>query len=145
MCVSVDTLRAGEGDLTVDVTNNGRQIPVQLHPEGRGTYRVTYTPSGGGVYTIHVHFSGMEVQGVLLCYLPLFSRERFGVHIYLFIQSLLKGREFRAHLIIFLNISHMQNMCHAAPHCELLWNYCWLKSCYRSPRSTVIQHCNTAL
>ena len=68
----MDTQRAGEGDLTVDVTNNGRQIPAQIHPEGHGTYRVTYTPSGGGVYTIRVHFSGMEVQGRSIWYLPCF-------------------------------------------------------------------------
>ena len=62
-CVAVETAGAGEGALTVDIMHNGRSVPVQIQPDGRSRYRVAFTPSGGGVYTIRVHFAGMEVRG----------------------------------------------------------------------------------
>ena len=59
----MDTAGAGEGQLTVDINHDGRSVPVQVSQEGRGMYRVTFTPDGGGLYTIRVYFAGMEVTG----------------------------------------------------------------------------------
>jgi hypothetical protein len=60
---TVDTASAGEGELTVNIMHNGRPVPVQIYPEGRGMYRVTFTPGGAGIYSIQVNFAGTEVQG----------------------------------------------------------------------------------
>ena len=61
--VSVDTAGAGEGELDVTIMHQGSAVPVQMQSEGRGMYRVNFTPSGSGVYTIKVFFAGMEVTG----------------------------------------------------------------------------------
>jgi filamin len=60
---SVDTSSAGEGELDVSINSRGRPIPVQVYPEGRGLYKVTFTPDGPGIYTIRVYFGGSEVNG----------------------------------------------------------------------------------
>ena len=60
---SVDTAGAGEGELDVTIMHQGSAVPVQMQSEGRGMYRVNFTPSGSGVYTIKVFFAGMEVTG----------------------------------------------------------------------------------
>ena len=60
----MDTSGAGEGELTVNIMHEGRSVPVQVYPEGRGMYRVTFTPDGAGIYSIKVYFAGMEVAGM---------------------------------------------------------------------------------
>lgn len=60
---SVDTSSAGEGDLEVNISSRGRSISAQVIPEGRGLYKVTFTPDGAGIYTIKVYFAGAEVNG----------------------------------------------------------------------------------
>ena len=62
---SVDTEGAGEGQLSVEIQHNGRNIPPQIYPDGPNRYRVSFTPEGGGIYTIRVNFAGMEVKGEL--------------------------------------------------------------------------------
>ncbi len=61
--IAVDCSQAGDGELTVDITHNGRSIPGSIQSEGRGIYRACFLPQGPGVYTIRVYFAGMEVQG----------------------------------------------------------------------------------
>lgn len=65
VCLSstVDTAGAGEGTLAVDITRNGRSIPSNVTSEGRGMYRINFTPDGSGIYSIKVLFAGMEVPG----------------------------------------------------------------------------------
>ena len=61
---SADCSAAGDGQLTVDISHNGRSIPADIRDNGRGVYRVSFTPDGAGLYTIRVHFAGMEVSGM---------------------------------------------------------------------------------
>ncbi len=60
---AVDCTQAGDGDLSCDITHNGRNVPGSIHAEGQGIYRATFLPDGPGIYTIRVYFAGMEVQG----------------------------------------------------------------------------------
>ena len=59
----MDTAGAGEGELEVSIMHNGMRVPVQIQNEGRGLYKVNFTPTGSGIYTIKVFFAGMEVTG----------------------------------------------------------------------------------
>ncbi len=52
------------GQLTVDITHNGRPVQSQIIPEGHGTYRVHFSPVGVGTYVIRIYFAGMETEGV---------------------------------------------------------------------------------
>ena len=65
LIVTVDTAGAGEGALKVHISHDGREVPVEVFHEGRGMYRVNFTPDGGGLYTIRVYFAEMEVTGEL--------------------------------------------------------------------------------
>ena len=61
--VTVDSSGAGEGQLNVTISNDGKQVPIEIQPEGRGIYRVHFMPNGSGVYSIRVLFAGAEVPG----------------------------------------------------------------------------------
>jgi len=62
---SVDCAQAGEGELSVEITHNGRLVPMHMKEDVSkpGVYHVNFTPDGSGVYTIRVLFAGMEVTG----------------------------------------------------------------------------------
>ncbi len=64
--VTVDASAAGEGELTVNITHNGVVVPAQItrDPHRPGAHLVNFTPAGSGIYTIRVHFAGIEVTGL---------------------------------------------------------------------------------
>ena len=66
----MDTAGAGEGELDVTIMHHGSAVPVHMQAEGRGMYRVNFTPEGSGIYTIKVFFAGMEVTGQWMRLLP---------------------------------------------------------------------------
>lgn len=63
MDFAVDTSRAGRGDATVEIFYQGRNVPAKIHTLGNGLFKVTFTPHGPGLYTIHVYFNDVEVRG----------------------------------------------------------------------------------
>jgi len=65
LSVLVETSRAGEGLLTIDILFNGRTIPAQIisDPRNRHLFKVLFNPPGSGFYTIHVYFAQIEVPG----------------------------------------------------------------------------------
>lgn len=63
MDFAVDTSRAGHGEATVEIFHQGRNVPAKIDTLGNGMYKVTFTPHGPGLYTIHVYFNGIEVRG----------------------------------------------------------------------------------
>lgn len=61
---SVETQGSGsDDDLTVDVIYNGRSVHAEIDPEGLNRYHVSFVPVGSGIYTIHVYYAGVEVNG----------------------------------------------------------------------------------
>ena len=58
-----DCSNAGDGELTADIKHNGVPVPVTKVNEGRGIYRINFTPRGSGLYTISVFLAGMQVAG----------------------------------------------------------------------------------
>ena len=66
MFVTVDTTEAGEGQLHVEITNRGHQIPAQIIPDTSGRFQVSFTPQGPGFYHIKVYFAGTEIAGKLI-------------------------------------------------------------------------------
>ncbi|OQV23312.1 Filamin-B [Hypsibius exemplaris] len=63
MDFAVDTSRAGQGEATVEIFYQGRSVPAKINTLGNGLFKVTFTPHGPGLYTIHVYFNGVEVRG----------------------------------------------------------------------------------
>jgi len=61
-CDAVDTTEAGDGEVLVDVTYDGRQMVTQIKRTGQ-LYHVSFLPEGPGVYNIEVDFAGIEVPG----------------------------------------------------------------------------------
>ncbi|XP_071084444.1 filamin-C-like [Haliotis cracherodii] len=58
----VDCTRAGDGEVGVDITHQGRKVPVTITQSTKGMYRVTYSPYEAGAYSINVHFNRAEVR-----------------------------------------------------------------------------------
>jgi len=56
---------AGSDKLTVDVSLNGRSVPAKIVPDGDNRYHVSFVPIGSGVYTVRVHYAGVEVTGMV--------------------------------------------------------------------------------
>jgi len=56
----------GSGKLTVDVSFNGRSVPAKIAPDGENRYHVSFQPIGSGIYTVRVHYAGVEVTGMIL-------------------------------------------------------------------------------
>lgn len=52
------------GQLTADITHNGRPVQSQVISEGHGTYRVHFSPVGAGTYAIRIYFAGIETEGI---------------------------------------------------------------------------------
>lgn len=60
---TADCTNAGEGNLFVEVTHRGSQVPVQIERESKGLYKATFTPHGSGLYAIKVLFENLPVKG----------------------------------------------------------------------------------
>ncbi|KAK3780575.1 hypothetical protein RRG08_037514 [Elysia crispata] len=58
-----DCTRVGEGDLTAEVTHNGRRFPCKVRKDRPCVYRVSFKPRGPGTYTIWVYYDGRPVKG----------------------------------------------------------------------------------
>jgi len=63
-CTAVDTTEAGDGELLVGVTYDGRQMTTRV-TRSKQLYHVSFMPEGPGIYTIEVEFANMEVPGKL--------------------------------------------------------------------------------
>jgi len=61
--LTVDASGAGEGQLAVDVSHDGQNIPSHVTADHPGRYRVSFLPNGPGVYQIRVYFAGAEING----------------------------------------------------------------------------------
>ncbi|XP_006811450.2 filamin-C-like [Saccoglossus kowalevskii] len=58
----VDTRDAGDAELTITITDaNGKHIKPDIIDNGDGTYRIIYTPTDVGRYTITVKYGGDNV------------------------------------------------------------------------------------
>jgi len=62
---AVDTTEAGEGDILVSVTYDGRQMATRVTRSGQ-IYNVSFIPEGPGIYAIEIEFANMEVPGMLI-------------------------------------------------------------------------------
>jgi len=60
----VDTSEAGDGEITVDVTYDGRQMATRVDRTNQ-LWQVSFVPEGPGIYTIEVDFANMDVPGKL--------------------------------------------------------------------------------
>jgi len=64
MCLPVDASGAGEGQLAVDVTHDGRNVTSYVTAGQSGRYYVNFIPDRPGRYQIRVHFAGVEIAGI---------------------------------------------------------------------------------
>jgi len=62
---AVDTSEAGDGEVVVDVTYDGRQMATRIDRK-KQLYHVSFLPEGPGVYSIEVEFDGREVTGMCI-------------------------------------------------------------------------------
>jgi len=60
---TVDASGAGEGQLTVDVSHNGRNVTSDVMAVESGRYYVSFIPDSPGLYQIRVCFAGVEITG----------------------------------------------------------------------------------
>ncbi|XP_076453914.1 filamin-A-like [Babylonia areolata] len=59
----VDCMRAGQGDLVVDVTHKGKKVKTSVTETSTPKlYKVTYTPYDPGPYEVNVQFNNAEVR-----------------------------------------------------------------------------------
>jgi len=58
----VDTSEAGDGELVIGVTYDGRPMATRIDRK-KQLYHVSFIPEGTGVYNIEVEHAGMEVPG----------------------------------------------------------------------------------
>jgi len=64
LCLStVDASGAGEGQLVVDVSHDGRPVTSHLTAGQSGRYYVNFIPETPGTYQIRVRFAGVEISG----------------------------------------------------------------------------------
>lgn len=73
VCLLVNTTGAGDGPLTVQVSYRDAFIPAEVVRASSELYRVSFQPRGPGLYYIHVHFAGVEIDGNIVqstLYLP---------------------------------------------------------------------------
>lgn len=59
----MDTTEAGDGEVLVDVTYDGRQMATRMNRKGQ-LHQVSFMPEGPGIYSIEVEFDGREVTGL---------------------------------------------------------------------------------
>ena len=64
MVCTVDASGAGEGELSVDVTHNGRPVTSHLTAGQSGRYYVNFIPDNPGTYHIRVCFASVEITGI---------------------------------------------------------------------------------
>ena len=62
MLAAVDTSEAGDGEIVVDVTYDGRQMTTRVDRSSQ-LWQVSFVPEGPGIYTIEVDFANMDVPG----------------------------------------------------------------------------------
>jgi len=60
--VAVDTTEAGDGEVSVSVVYDGRQMATRMDRVGQ-RYNVSFLPEGAGVYSIELQFADMDVPG----------------------------------------------------------------------------------
>ena len=59
----VDASKAGSGNLEINVTASGENVPNFVKSEGGGHYEVSYTPQLYENHTVQVRFNGALVPG----------------------------------------------------------------------------------
>ncbi|XP_065372295.1 filamin-A isoform X3 [Calliphora vicina] len=60
----VDTKKAGQADINVDIKNpKGRQIKPRLQEINDGTYVVSFVPDECGTYNVSIKYGGQEIEG----------------------------------------------------------------------------------
>ena len=59
----MDTTEAGDGEVVVDVTYDGRQMATRIDRKGQ-LHHISFMPEGPGVYNIEVQFQDREVTGL---------------------------------------------------------------------------------
>jgi len=70
-CATVDTTEAGDGDIEVEVTYDGRPMAKRLTRSGQ-LYHVSFMPEGPGVYSIEIEFANMDVPGNVILFIVFF-------------------------------------------------------------------------
>jgi len=60
---TVDASGAGDGQLAIDVTLDGRNIPAQVTAGHSGRYQASFVPDSPGVHQLRVYFAGVEIDG----------------------------------------------------------------------------------
>jgi len=60
---SVDASMAGEGQLVVDVSHDGRNVPAGVIPGRTGRYHISFIPDRPGTYQIRICFAGVAISG----------------------------------------------------------------------------------
>ncbi|XP_046806250.1 filamin-A isoform X2 [Lucilia cuprina] len=60
----VDTKKAGQADINVDIKNpKGKQIKPRLQEINDGTYVVSFVPDECGTYNVSIKYGGQEIEG----------------------------------------------------------------------------------
>jgi len=63
---TVDASGAGEGQLIVDVSLAGKNVPSHVIPGQAGRYHVSFVPDSPGTHQIRVYFAGVEIGGTVI-------------------------------------------------------------------------------
>lgn len=60
----VDTKKAGQADINVDIKNpKGKHIKPRLHETDSGKYVVSFVPDECGTYNVSIKYGGKEIEG----------------------------------------------------------------------------------
>ena len=54
---------AGEGNMEISITGNGRNIKNHVKQAGKGQFEVSYTPMESVPHTVKITFNGVNVEG----------------------------------------------------------------------------------
>ncbi|CEF63050.1 Jitterbug [Strongyloides ratti] len=62
---TINTKKAGNGKIDLDVIRYGKSIPYHLESDNyhEGIYKANFTPDGSGQYKIHIMLNGVEIRG----------------------------------------------------------------------------------
>jgi filamin len=60
---TVDAGQAGEGNLEITVSANGKNIPTQVHPQGNARFAVSFVPLEGVDHVVAITFNNEDVSG----------------------------------------------------------------------------------
>uniref|UniRef100_A0AAF5HXR8 Apple domain-containing protein n=1 Tax=Strongyloides stercoralis TaxID=6248 RepID=A0AAF5HXR8_STRER len=62
---TINTKKAGNGKIDLDVIRYGKSIPYHLESDSyhEGIYKANFTPDGPGQYKIHIMLNGIEIRG----------------------------------------------------------------------------------